>query len=82
MEFYFDKKEVLAVAELLERVLQFQPDFDAALPLGNQLHKFRSELKREIKESAQGSDTGIIILQPSSVKQIYFLENNKKCPLE
>jgi hypothetical protein len=51
VEFDFDKKEVLAAAELLERVLRFRPDFDAALPLGYQLRKFRGELKQEIKES-------------------------------
>ncbi|KAJ7858708.1 hypothetical protein B0H14DRAFT_2577676 [Mycena olivaceomarginata] len=37
VEFDFDKKEVLAAAELLERVLRFQPDFNAAFPLGDQL---------------------------------------------
>ncbi|KAJ7819619.1 hypothetical protein B0H14DRAFT_2600548 [Mycena olivaceomarginata] len=41
VEFDFDKKEVLAAAELLERLL----------PLGNQLRKFRGELKQEIEES-------------------------------
>ncbi|KAJ7817919.1 hypothetical protein B0H14DRAFT_3474215 [Mycena olivaceomarginata] len=51
VEFDFDKKEVLAAAELLERVLHFQPDLDAALPSGGQLRKFRGELKQEIKES-------------------------------
>jgi hypothetical protein len=51
VEFDFDKKKVLAAAELLERVLRFRPDFDAALPLGYQLHKFHGELKQEIEES-------------------------------
>ncbi|KAJ7765133.1 hypothetical protein B0H14DRAFT_2633412 [Mycena olivaceomarginata] len=51
MEFDFDKKEVLAAAELLERVLRFRPDFEAALPLGNQLRKFRGKLKQEIEEN-------------------------------
>jgi hypothetical protein len=51
VEFDLDKKEVLAVAELLERVSRFRPDFDAALPLGDQLRKFHSELKQEIEES-------------------------------
>ncbi|KAJ7882018.1 hypothetical protein B0H14DRAFT_2565543 [Mycena olivaceomarginata] len=51
VEFDFDKKEVLAAAELLERVLHFRPDFDAALPSGGQLRKFRGELKQEIEES-------------------------------
>ncbi|KAJ7907762.1 hypothetical protein B0H13DRAFT_1879306 [Mycena leptocephala] len=51
VEFDFDKKEVLVAAELLERVLRFRPDFDAALPLGDQLRKFHSELKQEIEEN-------------------------------
>ncbi|KAJ7822747.1 hypothetical protein B0H14DRAFT_2598319 [Mycena olivaceomarginata] len=51
MEFDFNKKEILAAAELLERALRFRPDFEAALPLGNQLRKFRGELKQEIEEN-------------------------------
>ncbi|KAJ7826087.1 hypothetical protein B0H14DRAFT_3467871 [Mycena olivaceomarginata] len=51
MELDFDKKEVLAAAELLERALRFRPDFEVALPLGNQLRKFRGELKQEIEEN-------------------------------
>ncbi|KAJ7877594.1 hypothetical protein B0H14DRAFT_3436044 [Mycena olivaceomarginata] len=59
MEFDFDKKEVLAAAELLERALRFRPDFEAALPLGNQLRKFRGELKQEIEENKNKVQTHI-----------------------
>ncbi|KAJ7717797.1 hypothetical protein B0H16DRAFT_1798812 [Mycena metata] len=55
-EFEFSKKDALAAAELLAKVMRSRPDFEVALALGNNLREFRTVLKQEMEESKVQTD--------------------------
>ncbi|KAJ7753466.1 hypothetical protein B0H16DRAFT_1459365 [Mycena metata] len=55
-QFEFNKKDALAAAELLEKVMRQRPDFEMALPLGGRLCEFRTALRQEMEESKVQTD--------------------------
>ncbi|KAJ6547919.1 hypothetical protein DFH09DRAFT_1087388 [Mycena vulgaris] len=50
-EFKYNKKEVMAAVDFLQKIVQHRPDLDEALPLGGYLHKFRASMVHEVEEA-------------------------------